>query len=86
LTHCSFFQLQPKLVSLIWQIVLSEKWPDHNEIKLLKQLPLGKLTSSSAPPSKKSYKARGKRRCAARRKSSIEWARVKRKPPESTRR
>jgi len=46
LTHCSFFQLQPKLVSLIWQIVLSEKWPDHNEIKLLKQLPLGKLTSS----------------------------------------
>ena len=46
LKHCSFFQLNPKLSSLIWHIVLHESWPDHNEIKILQQDPLGKLTSS----------------------------------------
>ena len=46
LSHCSFFQLQPELTSLIWQIVLHEKWPCHEEIKILRQQPLGSLTTS----------------------------------------
>lgn len=47
LKHCNFFQPQPELISLIWQIVLQEKWPCHNEIKILKQLPLGSLITPS---------------------------------------
>jgi hypothetical protein len=41
--HCSFFQIQPELILLIWVIVLTEKWPNHKEVQTLKQRPLGKL-------------------------------------------
>jgi hypothetical protein len=27
LSHCSFFRLAPELTSLIWEIVLTERWP-----------------------------------------------------------
>ena len=47
LKHCSFFQIQPKLISLIWEIVLTKKLPCHDEIKRLLLKPLGKLTTSS---------------------------------------
>ncbi len=43
LRHCSFFQIQPELISLIWDIVLTKKWPNHKEVQILKQRPLGKL-------------------------------------------
>jgi hypothetical protein len=43
--HCSFFQIQPELILLIWDIVLTEKWPNHEEVQTLKQRPLGKLTT-----------------------------------------
>ena len=46
LKDCSFFQLRPEIISLIWQIVLTESWPGHDHITLLKQQPLGKLTTS----------------------------------------
>ncbi len=45
LRHCSFFQIQPELILLIWDIVLTEKWPNHKEVHTLKQRPLGKLTT-----------------------------------------
>jgi hypothetical protein len=45
LRHCSFFQIQPELISWIWDIVLTEKWPNHKEVWTSKQRPLGKLTS-----------------------------------------
>ncbi len=44
LRHCSFFQIQPELILLIWDIVLNKKWPNHKEVQTLKQRPLGKLT------------------------------------------
>jgi hypothetical protein len=47
LSHCSFFQPAPELISLIWEIVLTERWPYHNEIRRLKLRPLGNLTTSS---------------------------------------
>jgi hypothetical protein len=43
LKHCSFFQIQPELILLIWDIVLTKKWPNHKEVRTLKQRPLGKL-------------------------------------------
>jgi hypothetical protein len=43
LRHCSFFQIQPELISLIWDILLTKKWPNHEEVQTLKQRPLGKL-------------------------------------------
>ncbi len=46
LSHCSFFQLQPEMLSLIWEIVLTEKWPCPTEIRKLRQRPLGSLTTS----------------------------------------
>ena len=46
LNHCSFFQIEPELILLIWDIVLNKKWPCHKEIKSLLQKPLGKLTTS----------------------------------------
>ena len=46
LKHCSFFQIQPELILLIWEIVLTEKWPCHDKIKRLQQKPLGKLITS----------------------------------------
>jgi hypothetical protein len=45
LRHCSFFQIQPELISLIWDIVLTKKWPKQEEVQTLKQRPLGKLTT-----------------------------------------
>jgi hypothetical protein len=45
LRHCSFFQIQPELILLIWDIVSTEKWPNHKEVQTLKQKPLGKLTT-----------------------------------------
>jgi hypothetical protein len=32
LRHCSFFQIQPELILLIWDIVLTKKWPNHKEV------------------------------------------------------
>jgi hypothetical protein len=29
LRHCSFLQIQPELILLIWDIVLTKKWPNH---------------------------------------------------------
>jgi hypothetical protein len=45
LRHCSFFQIQPELILLLWDIVLTKKWPNHEEVQTLKQKPLGKLTT-----------------------------------------
>jgi hypothetical protein len=45
LRHCSFFQIQPVIISLIWDIVLTEKWSNHKEVQTLKQRPLGKHTT-----------------------------------------
>jgi hypothetical protein len=36
LIHCSSFRIQPKLISLIWEIVLTKRWPCHNEIRRLR--------------------------------------------------
>jgi hypothetical protein len=36
LRHCSFFQIQPELISLIWDILLIEKWPNHKAVQTLK--------------------------------------------------
>ncbi len=47
LSHWSFFQPGPELISLIRKIVLTERWPCHDEIKRLKLRPLGNLTTSS---------------------------------------
>ena len=41
LRHCSFFQIQPELILLIWDIMLTKKWPNHKEVQTLKQRPLG---------------------------------------------
>ncbi len=43
LRHCSFFQIQPELISLIWDIVLTKKWPNHKKVQTLNQRLLGKL-------------------------------------------
>jgi hypothetical protein len=51
LIHCSFFQIQPELILLIWEIVLTEKWPTHKEVQTLKQKPLGSLTKSNGQES-----------------------------------
>jgi hypothetical protein len=47
LSHCSFFRPVPELISLIWEIVLTERWPCHDKIRRLKLRPLGNLTKSS---------------------------------------
>ncbi len=44
LSHCSFFRSAPELISIIWEIVLTERWPCHDKIKMR---PLGNLTTSS---------------------------------------
>ncbi len=43
LRHCSFFQIQPEIILLIWDIVLTKKWLNHEEVQTLKQRLLGKL-------------------------------------------
>jgi hypothetical protein len=45
LRHYSFFQIQPELILLIWDIMLTKKWLNHKEVQTLKQRPLGKLTT-----------------------------------------
>jgi hypothetical protein len=47
LIHCSSFMIQPELISLIWEIVLTKRWPCHNEIRKLRQKPLGRLITYS---------------------------------------
>jgi hypothetical protein len=47
LSHCSFFWPVPELISLISEIVLTERQPCHNEIRSLKLRLLGNLTTSS---------------------------------------
>jgi len=47
LIHCSSFMIQSELISLIWEIVLTERWPCHDEIRKLRQKPLGRLITSS---------------------------------------
>ena len=44
LATCRFFQPSPKLVSLLWEIVLTKSWPSRKQIQILKQQGLGKLT------------------------------------------
>jgi hypothetical protein len=51
LTHCCSFQIQPKLILLIWEIVLTKKWLCHNEIRKLRLKLLGRLTTSNGPKS-----------------------------------
>lgn len=51
LKHCSFFQIAPEIISLIWDVVLTERWPPHETVQILKQKPLGRLTTSDGPPS-----------------------------------
>jgi hypothetical protein len=46
LIHCSSFTIQPELISLIWEIVLTKR-SCHNEIRRLRLKPLGKLITSS---------------------------------------
>jgi hypothetical protein len=36
LRYCSFFQIQPELILLIWDIVLTKKLPNHKEVQTLK--------------------------------------------------
>jgi hypothetical protein len=48
LIHCSFFQIQPELILLIWDIVLTKKWPNHKEVQTVKQRLLGMLTRYGA--------------------------------------
>jgi hypothetical protein len=47
LSHCSFFWPAQELISLILEIVLTERWPCHGKIRRLKLRPLGNLTTSS---------------------------------------
>ncbi len=47
LIHCSSFMIQPELILLIWEIMLTERWPCHNEIRRLRLKLLGKLITSS---------------------------------------
>jgi hypothetical protein len=47
LTHCSFFQIEPSLILMIWDIVLIKRWPSHDRVQTLKRRPLGKLITSS---------------------------------------
>ncbi len=47
LIHCFSITIQPKLILLIWEIVLTKRWPCHDEIRRLRLKPLGKLITSS---------------------------------------
>jgi hypothetical protein len=47
LIHFSSFTIQPKLILLIWEIVLTKRWSCHDEIRRLRLKPLGKLITSS---------------------------------------
>ncbi len=45
LRHCSFFQIQPELILLIWETMLTKKQPNHKEVQTLKLRLLGELTT-----------------------------------------
>ena len=45
LRHCRFFQPEPKLLSMIWDVVLMKKFSNLKEIRKLRQRGLGKLTT-----------------------------------------
>ncbi len=45
LRHYFFFQIEQELILLIWDIMLTKKWPNHEEVQTLKQRPFGKLTT-----------------------------------------
>jgi hypothetical protein len=47
LIHCFSFTIQPKLILLMWEIVLTERWPCHDKIRRLRLKLLGKLITSS---------------------------------------
>jgi hypothetical protein len=47
LIHCSSFRIQPELISLIWEIVLTNNLPCHDKIRRLRLKLLGKLITSS---------------------------------------
>jgi hypothetical protein len=47
LTHCSFFQIQRELILLMWDIVLTNNWPTHEEVQILKRKPLHNLITSN---------------------------------------
>jgi len=47
LKACRFFQPAPELISMIWDVVLTEKFPCLKEIASLRQRGLGKLITSS---------------------------------------
>jgi hypothetical protein len=47
LSHCSFFRPSPELFYLIWEIVLTERWPCQDKIRRLKLKLLDNLTTSS---------------------------------------
>jgi hypothetical protein len=47
LTHCSFFQIEPSLISMIWEIMLIKSWPSHNRVQTFKRKLLGKLITSN---------------------------------------
>ena len=51
LRTCSFFHFAPDLLSLIWETVLTGKWPTHNTIRSLKLKGLGRLTTSNGATS-----------------------------------
>jgi hypothetical protein len=45
LKNCRFFQPSPELLSMIWEILLTQKSPDLNKVLLLKQSCLGRFSS-----------------------------------------
>jgi hypothetical protein len=47
LTHCSFFQIQPELILLIWDIMLIKKWPTNKVVQILKWKPLDNIIKSN---------------------------------------
>jgi hypothetical protein len=51
LTHCHSFRIQPELILLTWEIILTEKWPCQDKRRKLKLKPLGRLTTSSGTKS-----------------------------------
>ncbi len=50
LRRCSFFHPVSELISLIWEIMLTEKWSCHNKMKKFRLKLLGRLTTSSGAP------------------------------------
>ena len=45
LKHCRFFQPSQELLSMIWDILLTQKSPDLSKVLLLKQNGLGRLST-----------------------------------------